>query len=79
MRSLAPRAGVGWTRPCARGLLAGIGFAMALFISSLALEGPALEASKVEAAKAGVLAASLVNGALGMLLMFLLPRRPADS
>lgn len=56
--------GVTWGMLLAGGLLAGIGFTMALFISGLALEGASLEA-----AKAGVLGGSVVAGALGMLVL----------
>jgi NhaA family Na+:H+ antiporter len=63
--------GVTWGLLLGGGLLAGIGFTMALFISGLALG-----TDTVDAAKVGVLAASAVAAALGMLLMTqLLPRR----
>ncbi len=62
--------GVGWLTLAGGGLLAGIGFTMALFIAGLALEGEALDAAKV-----GILAASAVAAVLGMtLLVRLLPR-----
>lgn len=53
----------------AGGLLAGIGFTMALFISGLALDGEALDAAKL-----GVIGGSALAGVLGMgLLLWLLP------
>ena len=63
--------GVTWGLLFGGGLLAGIGFTMALFISGLALDADSLGAAKV-----GVLAASAIAAALGMLTMTrLLPRR----
>ncbi len=63
--------GVTWGLLLGGGLLAGIGFTMALFISGLALDADSLGAAKV-----GVLAASAIAAALGMLTMTrLLPRR----
>lgn len=54
--------------------VAGIGFTMSLFIASLAFE--TAPAQYFEAAKAGVLAGSLLAGALGALLLhWALPRR----
>jgi len=57
---------VGWGVLAGGGLLAGIGFTMALFIAGLALEG-----AQLDAAKLGVLAASLLAAGGGMLLLFL--------
>ncbi|MDQ3885648.1 MAG: Na+/H+ antiporter NhaA, partial [Actinomycetota bacterium] len=45
---------------------AGIGFTVSLFITSLAFERPELQ----DAAKVGILAASLLAGLLGALLLF---------
>jgi len=62
--------GVSWGVLAGGGMLAGIGFTMALFISGLALGGPALDVAKV-----GILFASAVAAALGMTaLVMLLPR-----
>ncbi|MBU0909490.1 MAG: Na+/H+ antiporter NhaA, partial [Proteobacteria bacterium] len=47
--------------------LTGIGFTMALFISSLALEGEILDAAKV-----GVLGGSLLSAVVGMVLLSML-------
>lgn len=64
--------GVGWGAMLGAGMLAGIGFTMALFISGLALDGQALEAAKV-----GVLGASAVAAIVGVtLLVVCLPREP---
>ncbi|MDH3520197.1 MAG: Na+/H+ antiporter NhaA, partial [Myxococcales bacterium] len=57
---------VGWGVLAGGGLLAGIGFTMALFIAGLALEG-----AQLDAAKLGVLAASLLAAGGGILLLFL--------
>ena len=52
------------------GALAGIGFTMSIFIAGLALSGPTLDAAKI-----GILAGSVVSGALGVgLLLALLPK-----
>ena len=62
-------AGVGWGAITGGGLLAGIGFTMALFIAGLALEGDALDIAKV-----GILEASVVAAILGVgLLVRVLP------
>ncbi|MPZ19784.1 MAG: Na+/H+ antiporter NhaA [Luteitalea sp.] len=58
--------GVSWPLLVGAGCLAGIGFTMALFISSLALDGTLLDAAKI-----GVLAGSLVAGVAGFLLIWL--------
>ncbi len=63
--------GVGWAALLGGGLLAGIGFTMALFIAGLALDGPTLDAAKV-----GILAASAIAATLGMLLLTRLPTPP---
>ena len=62
--------GVGWGALSGGGILAGIGFTMALFIAGLALEGDLLDAAKV-----GVLGASALAATIGMLLLvWRLPR-----
>jgi NhaA family Na+:H+ antiporter len=70
--------GVTWGVLAGGGLLAGIGFTMALFIAGLALEKPVLDAAKV-----GILGSSAVAAILGMsVLVRLLPSRadpPAGS
>jgi NhaA family Na+:H+ antiporter len=54
----------GWDVLLGAGLLAGIGFTMALFIAGLAFDGPLLDAAKV-----GLLGASAVCGVAGMALL----------
>ena len=62
--------GVSWRVLAGGGLLAGIGFTMALFISGLALSGDALNVAKV-----GILVASALAAVLGMTaLLVLLPK-----
>ncbi len=56
--------GVGWAALLGGGLLAGIGFTMALFIAGLALDGAILDAAKV-----GILGASAVAAVLGMVVL----------
>ena len=70
--------GVNWSMILGSGLLGGIGFTMALFISSLAFKSDAL----LESAKLGVLVASVVAALLGLLwLRFALvaPSTPRPS
>jgi NhaA family Na+:H+ antiporter len=55
--------GASWTAIAAGGVLAGIGFTMALFVASLALEGALLESAKV-----GVLVGSAVSAVAGLAL-----------
>jgi NhaA family Na+:H+ antiporter len=56
---------VGWRQVVGVGMLGGIGFTMSLFIANLAFgAGPLLETGKV-----GILAASVVSGAAGTLLL----------
>jgi NhaA family Na+:H+ antiporter len=63
--------GVGWAALLGAGILAGIGFTMALFITTLAFEDPALAA----ASKLGVMAASVLATACGVVwLARALPR-----
>jgi NhaA family Na+:H+ antiporter len=56
--------GVGWGAVAAGGALAGIGFTMSLFIAGLALPPELLDAAKV-----GILGASAVSAAIGMLAL----------
>lgn len=57
--------GVTWRHLFAVGCLAGVGFTMALFISLLALKSPELEVYS----KLGILAASVLSGAAGIILL----------
>jgi NhaA family Na+:H+ antiporter len=61
-------AGATWRQLAGVGVLAGIGFTMSLFIATLAFGQPLLEH-----AKTGILAASLVAGVAGALLVRLAP------
>ncbi|MFN8533176.1 MAG: Na+/H+ antiporter NhaA [Dehalococcoidia bacterium] len=67
-------AGVRWSQIGGVGLLAGIGFTVALFIAELAFDSPAL----VEQAKVGILTASVAAGLIGYLALRL-SSRPPDS
>jgi NhaA family Na+:H+ antiporter len=69
-------ADVGWAAVIGGGILAGIGFTMAIFIAGLAMDGAMLSAAKV-----GILAGSVASAVLGMLvLMLALPKpRPASK
>jgi len=56
--------GVGWAAVFGGGILAGIGFTMAIFIASLAMEGTMLSAAKV-----GILGGSVASAVLGMVVL----------
>lgn len=78
---LAVRTGLGqlpphttWRHVIGTALLAGIGFTVALFITTLAFTDPA----RVDAAKIGIFAASLVAGIAGYLWLRTAPR-PAED
>jgi NhaA family Na+:H+ antiporter len=58
--------GVTWPQVIGGGMLAGIGFTMALFIAALAVEGELLDKAKV-----GVLSASLLSAAAGVIVLLL--------
>ncbi len=62
--------GTGWRQVFGLGLLAGIGFTVALFVTALAFDDPDLAAS----AKLGIFAASLVAGAVGFAWLRFVPR-----
>lgn len=66
--------GVNWGVLTAGGVLAGIGFTMALFIASLALDGVLLNAAKV-----GILSGSALSAVIGSLLLFWLLPKPVSS
>lgn len=65
--------GVGWKGMAGAGLLAGIGFTMSLFVGGLAFGG---SEELLDGAKLGILSASVVAAALGLLL---LGRRPSSG
>jgi NhaA family Na+:H+ antiporter len=57
--------GISWRQIAGVGLLGGIGFTMSLFIANLAFgDTPALELAKV-----GILAASIISGAAGAVVL----------
>ena len=58
--------GVSWPAMAGAGLLAGVGFTMALFIAGLALDGSLLDPAKI-----GILAGSAIAGVLGSLVLYL--------
>jgi Na+:H+ antiporter, NhaA family len=57
--------GVSWSHVIGAGCLAGLGFTMSLFIATLAFDDVAL----LEAAKLGILAASVVAGVVGAIVL----------
>lgn len=61
-------AGVTWTQIYGAGWLAGIGFTMSLFVADLAFSSEA-ENEQLNAAKLGILAASLIAGSIGFILL----------
>jgi NhaA family Na+:H+ antiporter len=71
-------ADLGWGALAGGGMLAGIGFTMALFIADLAFQGVLLQAAKL-----GILAASLASAAGGLALLVWLarghPHRPQSQ
>jgi Na+:H+ antiporter, NhaA family len=67
--------GVSWRHIVGAGMLAGIGFTMALFIASLAFG----EGEPLDLAKMSVLAGSLVAGVLGWILLAMAPRVADDA
>jgi NhaA family Na+:H+ antiporter len=66
--------GVNWPAMVGAGFLAGIGFTMAMFIASLAVEEPLLSQAKI-----GVLAASAVAAIIGCLILVATLKKPASS
>jgi NhaA family Na+:H+ antiporter len=65
---------VGWLHLLGAGMLAGIGFTMALFIANLAFTGAALESAKF-----GILLASLLSGLAGMAMLVMVTSRKARA
>jgi len=57
--------GVTWPQVIGAGCLAGVGFTMSLFISDLAFDNETL----IAAAKIGILAASLISGIVGFIIL----------
>ena len=65
---------VTWQHVIGGGMLAGIGFTMALFIAALALDGDLLDTAKV-----GVLMASLISALVGVVILLLASRSTAGN
>ncbi len=65
--------GITWRQIAGAGMLGGIGFTMSLFIADLALS----EAHELATAKVGILAASIISGAAGALVLFFQNTRAA--
>lgn len=68
-------AGVGWGSIVGVGMVAGIGFTVALFIAGLSLDDAAL----LTEAKLGILGASITAGVIGWLLLYLLDVPPREA
>ena len=64
-------AGCTWGHMIGAGVLAGVGFTMAIFVANLAFA----DAATVTSAKAAILTASLVAGVAGFLILFLQARK----
>ena len=67
-------AGMGWGVLAGGGLLAGIGFTMALFIGDLVLPD-----ALIDSAKLGILSASAVSAAAGLAALAACPLAPSSS
>ena len=65
--------GIRWIQLYATGWLGGIGFTMSLFIANLAFN----EAQLIDMAKLGILAASVLAGVIGSVILFLSSRKPS--
>ncbi|MCY4624001.1 MAG: Na+/H+ antiporter NhaA [Chloroflexi bacterium] len=68
-------AGVSWAQVLGVGLLSGIGFTVAIFISGIAFSDPAV----VDQAKMGVFAASVLAGVVGYVVLRWVGGRGADA
>jgi NhaA family Na+:H+ antiporter len=66
LKIAAPPAGVSWTQIFGASWLCGIGFTMSLFVAGLAFEDVAL----LDMAKIGILAASLLAGCAGAMMLW---------
>lgn len=63
-----------WPMLLAASILSGMGFSMSLYISQLAFSGAALHSAKL-----GILLASLLAGATGTVVLYLVSKRPAAA
>jgi NhaA family Na+:H+ antiporter len=68
-------AGVSWPHVVSAGMLGGLGFTMALFISGLSFTDPLL----LDYTKLGIVAGSVLSGAAGMILLFRIITKKTDS
>lgn len=68
-------AGASWAQVWGVGMIAGIGFTVALFVTDLAFEDPA----NTDQAKIGILAASAIAGILGALFLRVVGRSPTET
>ncbi len=68
--------GASWGQVLGVGAVAGIGFTVALFIANLAFGEEQL---LLDESRLGILVGSAVSGTVGLLLLRLLPRRPAPA
>lgn len=66
--------GINWGVITAGGFLAGIGFTMAIFIASLALDGNLLDAAKV-----GIIVGSVLSAIIGVTLLIVLLPKPLQN
>ena len=67
--------GVGWRHMVGTGMLAGVGFTVALFIAELAF----LDAAHIDLAKIGIFIGSILAGLLGYLFLRSVPADPGSS
>jgi len=66
--------GISWGVIAGGGFLAGIGFTMAIFIASLALEGNLLDAAKV-----GIIVGSFLSAIVGVTILVILLPKPSQN
>ena len=67
--------GIDWLQLLGAGLLGGIGFTMALFVTNLGLSEP----TQVEHARLGIVAGSLLSALMGISLLYFRPVKKTDS
>jgi NhaA family Na+:H+ antiporter len=67
--------GISWLQIAGVGILAGVGFTMSLFVANLAFG----DTTGVEFAKIGILAASIVAGAAGMIVLARQKKMPREA
>jgi Na+:H+ antiporter, NhaA family len=67
--------GITWSQIAGVGCLAGVGFTMSLFVTTLAFEDAAL----VDSAKLGIFAASIISGVAGYFVLKIASRRYSNT